>query len=77
MASRRLNASVGTRNWFLFCRPKELREALGLNWKRRIKGMLFFDWNFPISNNKLKLKVGWCSCCLAFFVLVAGYQKVN
>ncbi|CAN0420312.1 unnamed protein product, partial [Laminaria digitata] len=35
---------------------KKEREALGANWKRRIKGMLFFDWHFPISNNKLKLQ---------------------
>ncbi|CAM9668951.1 unnamed protein product, partial [Ectocarpus sp. 12 AP-2014] len=34
---------------------KKDREALGARWRRRIKGMLFFDWNFPISNNKLKL----------------------
>ncbi|CAN0150860.1 unnamed protein product, partial [Ectocarpus sp. 4 AP-2014] len=36
-------------------RSKKDREALGKNWRRRIKGMLFFGWNFPISNNKLKL----------------------
>ncbi|CAN0549558.1 unnamed protein product, partial [Ectocarpus sp. 8 AP-2014] len=36
-------------------RSKKDREALGARWRRRIKGMLFFDWNFPISNNKLKL----------------------
>ncbi|CAM9825307.1 unnamed protein product [Scytosiphon promiscuus] len=35
---------------------KKEREALGTSWRRRIKGMLFFDWNFPISNNKLKLQ---------------------
>eukprot|EP00752_Nemacystus_decipiens_P004173 g3816.t1 len=35
---------------------KKEREALGSSWRRRIKGMLFFDWNFPISNNKLKLQ---------------------
>lgn len=34
---------------------KKERETLGSNWRRRVKGMLFFDWNFPISNNKLKL----------------------
>lgn len=37
-------------------RNKKEREALGTSWRRRIKGMLFFDWNFPISNNKLKLQ---------------------
>lgn len=37
-------------------RNKKERETLGASWKRRIKGMLFFDWNFPISNNKLKLQ---------------------
>lgn len=42
---------------FVTCRRKKKeREALGINWKRRIKGMLFFDWHFPISNNKLKLQ---------------------
>lgn len=38
-------------------RKKKDREAIGSKWKRRIKGMLFFDWHFPISNNKLKLQV--------------------
>lgn len=49
------------------CRKKKEREALGVNWKRRIKGMLFFDWHFPISNNKLKLQASkhrlrFCFC---------------
>ncbi|CAM9280554.1 unnamed protein product [Ascophyllum nodosum] len=35
---------------------KKEREAVGTAWKRRIKGMLFFDWHFPISNNKLRLQ---------------------
>eukprot|EP00903_Cladosiphon_okamuranus_P018047 g16608.t1 len=35
---------------------KKERETVGTSWRRRIKGMLFFDWNFPISNNKLKLQ---------------------
>lgn len=43
---------------FLYvCRKKKDREAVGTSWKRRIKGMLFFDWHFPISNNKLRLQV--------------------
>ena len=28
-----------------------------LNWKARIKGYLFFDRNFPITNNKLRIQV--------------------
>ena len=36
-------------------RNKKDRESIGSSWRRRLKGMLFFDWNFPISNNKLKL----------------------
>lgn len=38
-------------------RKKKDREAIGASWKRRIKAMLFFDWHFPISNNKLRLQV--------------------
>lgn len=46
----------------IFVSKKKEREQIGANWKRRIKGMLFFDWHFPISNNKLKLQVkGGCS----------------
>ncbi|CAM9452765.1 unnamed protein product [Chrysoparadoxa australica] len=29
---------------------------IGVNWRNRIKCMLFFNWDAPISNNKLKLK---------------------
>lgn len=57
MSTDRLQQYMNDRFVFrLLCRKKKDREAIGVNWKRRVKGMLFFDWHFPISNNKLKLQ---------------------
>ncbi len=48
-----------TISWLdFFPKPKLSDATLGKNWKDRILGLLFLDWNFPhISNNKLKLLV--------------------
>ena len=46
-----------TISWLdFFPKPKSADATLGKNWKDRILGLMFLNWDFPhISNNKLKL----------------------